>query len=803
VFGPALVILLAQALLFRQSPLAAPGLYFYGAVLGLLSALVALGMALIYRANRILNFAQSELGLAPTVFALCLMAYAGLPYLVALGIGLVGALVVGNLVQVAVIERFSRAPRLILTVATIGLAQLLTVASLAIPGLWGKTPLSQDAITPFAFSFELAPITFGSGHIMAIVVAPLVLGAVAAFLRFTNAGIAIRAAAERSERAALLGVPVQQLNGVVWSVAALLSFTGVFLRAGVVGLPFSSSDGFGSTSFGALLAALTALSLGRFTNLPAVAVSAVALGIAEQQLIYAYGRNPALVYPMYGLIILVALGVRRVSRSRVDTDSVASWQAADDIRPIPVELRRNPEVLVVKWGGLGLLAYVAWRVPTLPFMEPSRLLLASAVVVFAIVGISIILLTGWAGQVSLGQMGFVGVGAAVGPVVTREWHLDLSIALVAAGAAGAVVALVVGLPALRLRGLFLAVTTLAFATTAAYFLLNPTYFGWIPTGRIERPPLFAFIDLESPATMYEVCLASLVLVILAVTGLRRSRTGRALVALREHERGAQAFGINTTRAKLTGFALSGFCAAFAGCLFVHLTRSFAVGSFTAAESFGVFTATVVGGLGGQTGAILGAVFSRGGTWFLQGSWQLLPSALGVLLVLLILPGGFSGLLFQLRDLWLRSVARRFGIVVPSLLADVAVDERTVVTHAEEQVEVHDAVGDRPVSADATTGDPDVSGDAAVGDPYVSAQDVGLTLPPVRPEVAPPDRRPATGGRGWTRSTPQPDPDPAEPGSTNGTDEAAAGPPRPPLSSSPSPSSPPDGGRSTAATGRDQ
>src|SRR5690606_6198666 len=141
----------------------------------------------------------------------------------------------------------------------------------------------------------------------------------------------------------------------------------------------------------------------------------------------------------YGAIILIALSVRRVSRSRVDQDAVASWQAADEIRAIPAELRRNPEVLVAKWGGLGLLFYVAWRVPTLSFFEPSRLLLVSAVFVFAIVGISIIMLTGWAGQVSLGQMGFVGVGAAVGALATREWGLDLSIAMMIAGAVGAAV----------------------------------------------------------------------------------------------------------------------------------------------------------------------------------------------------------------------------------------------------------------------------------------------------------------------------------------------------------------------------
>jgi branched-chain amino acid transport system permease protein len=699
IVGPAVVILVGQALIFHRSPFEAPGLYLYGIVLGLLSALLALGMALVYRANRILNFAQAELGLLPAVFAFSLMAYAHFPFGVALVIGLVGSLIIGGIVQNVIIERFAQAPRLILTVATIGLAQLLTLLSMLIPGLWGQPALSQPPFDLLDVSFSLAPITFRSGHIMALLVAPIVLAVVSGFLRYSNAGIAIRAAAERGDRASLLGIPVARLNSTVWSVAALLSFTAVFLRGTVVGLPFSVSEGFSSTAFSTLLAALTALVLGRFTNLPAVALSAVALGIAEQQLVYSYGAMPALVYPMYGLIILGTLSLRRVGRSRVDQDSVASWQSVDEIRTIPRELRTNPEVLVAKWGGLALLAYVAWRVPTFSFMEPARMLLVSGVVVFAIIGISIIVLTGWAGQVTLGQMGFVGVGAAIGAVATREWSLDMSVAIVIAGVAASVVAVIVGLPALRVRGLFLGITTLAFATTAAYYLLNPTYFAWIPQGRIERPPLFEVIDLNPPANMYRVCLVSLVLVILAVTGLRRSRTGRALLALRENEKGAQAYGINTARAKLVGFALSGFCAGFAGCLYVHLTRSFAVSSFTASESFAVFTATVVGGLGGQTGAIIGAIFSRGGTWFLRGSWTLLPSAIGVLFVLWVLPGGFSGLLFRWRDRWLQSVARRFHVVVPSIMGDVDLDEDVVLSHAEQHVEavVADAPGFDPMA----------------------------------------------------------------------------------------------------------
>jgi branched-chain amino acid transport system permease protein len=718
VAGPAFVILvcqaLGQAIFYKQNPFSQPGLYLYGIILGLLGALVALGMALIYRANRILNFAQGELGLAPTVLAIDLIVYSGLPYLVSLFLGLAAAVLLGGLVEILIIRRFFKAPRLILTVATIGLSQLLTVGALAIQFIWGQDPISQTVVAPFDLSFEVNPITFRANHVIALIIAPLALAAIAIFLRYTNVGIAIRASAERADRAYLLGIPVKRLQTVVWAIAATLSFVGVFLKAGVVGLPFVSNQGFGTTSFSALLIALAALTLGRFSNLPAIATSAVALGILEQVVIWNNGDKPAMIYPIFGAVILVGLAVRKTSQSRTDHDTATSWQAADEIRPIPRELRRVPEVLAAKWGSLLLLAYLVYRLPTFEFMDSGMMLKASAVVVFAMVGVSIMLLTGWAGQVSLGQMGFVGVGAAVGALATRQWQLDLIVAIPLSGAVGAVVAVLVGLPALRVRGLFLAVTTLAFTITASNYLLNPDYpiARWIPTRHIDRPALFGRLDLNPQANMYYLCVVCLLITILAVSGLRRSRTGRVLLALRENERGAQSYGINLIRAKLMSFAISGFLAAAAGCLFVHVNQQFSVEQFGAGQSFQAFTSTVVGGLGAMTGAIMGAVFSRGGTWFLQGNWQLLPSAIGVLLVLLMFPSGLSGLFFRGRDRWLRSVATRNGILVPSLLADYEPVNDPIpdpIEHAEHAVEEHvdPAPHDPPRrAASATSSNPD-------------------------------------------------------------------------------------------------
>ena len=546
--------------------------------------------------------------------------------------------------------------------------------------------------------------------------------AVAVFLRYTNVGIAVRASAERADRASMLGVPVQRLQTVVWSIAALLSFLGLFLKAGIIGLPIVSFDSLAGVALTTLLAAIAALMLGKLTDLPAVAASAVALGVLEASIDWGQGRIPftgielpdskLLIDPMLGLVIIGALLFRKLGQSRAEQDDTSTWQSADEIRDVPRELRKVGEVRAVRIGGglviTGLLMSVPWI-----FDEPSNRFKASAVVIFAIIGVSLVVLTGWAGQVSLAQMSFAAVGGAVGAVATREWGLDLTLALLVAGVVGAAVAIVVGLPALRLRGFYLAVTTLAFALAATNFFLNRQFFGWVPNGRVERPMLFGRVDLTDDAAMYWFCLAVFGVVVLAVRGIRRSRTGRVLLAVRENERGAQAFGVSVTKAKLTAFATSGFIAAVAGALLVHNQFGFDEVLFAPSQSLAVFTSAVVGGLGSVLGAALGALYFQGGKWFLPNAqWQVLTTAAGVLLVLLFIPGGLGDLAYRLRDLWLRSVARRRAIVVPSLVADVKVDEHGVEHAAEHEEEVLGVAPAGPGGEAAGAGNGSVSAPAA-------------------------------------------------------------------------------------------
>jgi branched-chain amino acid transport system permease protein len=171
-----------------------------------------------------------------------------------------------------------------------------------------------------------------------------------------------------------------------------------------------------------------------------------------------------------------------------------------------------------------------------------------------------------------------------------------------------------------------------------------------------------------------------------VSGLRRTRTGRVLVAIRENERAVQAYGVNVMRTRLAAFALSGFLAALAGALFVHRESSFGADTYLPQRSLELFSMVVIGGLGSLPGALLGAAYVQGADHFLPVEWRFLASGTGLLLVLLIFPAGLGSALMELRDAALRWVARRRKLVVPSLLGDIRVEGNGAAPRVEPKVE---------------------------------------------------------------------------------------------------------------------
>jgi len=647
---------LAIQLVFFPMPL---GNWVRGGVLGLLNAMLAMGMALIYRANRVVNFAQAELGSVPTAFAAAFILFWGWPYLIGLGAGLVLALLLGVIVEAAIVRRFRSAPRLVLTVATLGISQLMVLLGILVPRWWGKNLASQRIKPPLDWKFTIGTFILNANDMIALVVAPLSMLAIAWFLSRSRLGLAVRASAERTDRAAMLGIPVARINTLVWALATALAFLALFLKSGITGVPLGYAVGLPT-----LLQALAALVIGRLERLPTIVAMAFVLGLLESGAQW-NSDSPLLAYPIMAGVMFVVLLVQRTSTSRRDNDATSSWRGAEEVRPLTAAVAAHPWIATIRWT---LLATAGMGIVLVPVVLPvDYVIKAAALISFAIIGMSLVVLSGWAGQLSLGQMGIVAIGAAVSATCTSRWHMDLTLVILIGGAAGGVAAFAVGIPALRLRGLYLAVTTFAFGLAVNTWLLNDRFFSWFPTKgrRFDRLPLFGRIDVSTPTRFYVYSLVVLALVYLAVRGIRRSRTGRVIVALRENERAAQSFSVAPARAKLTAFVISGVIAGIGGALYTHASQSFVVTSYDTGESFQVFTSAVIGGLGSLGGAFLGALYLRGTRWFITSQvWQLLSSGVGVLFVLLVLPAGLGGLWVKLRDVVVKLVLQRSPLEEP-------------------------------------------------------------------------------------------------------------------------------------------
>ena len=266
--------------------------------------------------------------------------------------------------------------------------------------------------------------------------------------------------------------------------------------------------------------------------------------------------------------------------------------------------------------------------------------LATAVVCYALAAISITVLSGYGGQISFGQWAFVGFGALFGAALVARYHVPFLAGLVLAPLGGAAVAVVVGLPALRIRGVFLGVTTLAFAVAANAYIFNWHFFqaaGYLPRTTV------AGVDLGNQRTYYYFCIAVLVVCMLGVRNLRRSVLGRELIAVRDNDRAAASYGIGLVRARLWSFAISGFLASLAGYLYLFNVGSVNADTFPPLTSLLLFSAVIIGGLGSQAGAVLGTVYFKGIQYFLPQWAQFFATSFGLLLILLFVPGGLASI----------------------------------------------------------------------------------------------------------------------------------------------------------------
>src|SRR3954451_9241477 len=510
-----------------------PFLFVNGLALGALYGIVGVALVLTYRTSRIINFAAAAVGAVPAIVAVLLSTAEGVNYLLTMPIAIVGGLLSGALTEIFVLRRFKDASRLIVTVVSIGIAQSFAALGFFIPVWFGERATGVPKVSPPWQGLQYhnsrgEPILTGN-QVFAFGMVLLLTFGLMLFLKRSRMGIALRASSENTDRAALLGVPVNRVNTIAWALAGLMSAMAIFAIAPLYGVPSDATLGYDTLLYG-----LAAAVVARMENLGLALLMGLGIGLLIDTSVANTGTNDiaqALMLP----VILVALLSQRRSRSRAVDANASSWQTIAVFRPIPLELRSLPEVQRMRTTMFLIVGAVAIGLPyvvTTPSMPGLQLL-----PITGIIAVSLVILTGWAGQISLGQYGLVGIAAAAAGGLVADHNIDFFAAMAIGIAAGAFTAVIVGLPAVRVQGLYLAVTTLAFGYAVQNYVLNSNY--WIGkhllpsntlAASIRRPMLYGKFDLENERAFYFLCLGFLVLALGAAASFRRQHSGRMLIA---------------------------------------------------------------------------------------------------------------------------------------------------------------------------------------------------------------------------------------------------------------------------------
>lgn len=642
-----------------------------GLITGLSYAALAAGFVLIYRSTGVLNFAHGEIGFFGLALFVMMIVNYGVSWWLAFFLAVIATAFIGMAIELMVVRRLFNSPRLVLLIATIGIGQILTLARVGwIPDITAGGPI------PTAFDVRWEPtdhISLAARELVVLLVVPVLIALLAIFMTRTRFGLAVRASADNADTARVYGTSPRRVSTIVWTIAAGFAAVTAILTAPFTILSAAAVDDGGNLLVEQLLLRVLVVSLlARMRSLPGVVWAGLAVGVAEK-LVRENVENGDIVNTwMFIAVLAIVLFVVKSERQE-------GWSLAPASRPIPERLRSvwwvrnlNAIGMVVLFIGLALVPVFV--------TTAGGISIWTRIVLFAMVALSLSILTGWAGQLSLGQFAFVGVGALSTvafsnghdiPVpfdlfdasITAPWGVTVLLSVTL----GVITALLIGLPALRVRGLFLAVTTLAFAVAASSWLFDQDFFtGGTSFPRPPSPPSFLGVDFgESRRSLYLLCLGALIGVSWIAAKVRGSGLGRTLIAVRDNEDMAAASTVSPARAKLSAFAISGGISALAGSLYVISQASLSPGTdFAPAQSLRVVVMAIIGGLGSVAGPILGSLWILGISEVtperLRNLQALLTSNIGLLVLLMYFPGGLLQLVHSGRDALLSFADRRYA-----------------------------------------------------------------------------------------------------------------------------------------------
>lgn len=560
---------------------------------------------------------------------------------------LYGALI-GLVIQQLVFKRLRRAPALARVVASVGLFLYFW----SVIGLdWPLTPnvrplLPKDNVTVLGRLVGVDRLLLGA--IVAVLAALLWLVS-----RHTRFGLATTAASENQKGAVLAGLNPDRLAAVNWMIATSLAGLAMIFSAQIVAL-----DALNNSLL--IVPALAAALLGNFKSFPIVAAAGFGIGMLQSELLNL--QTDVTWLPQIGLqqgvpflIILVAMAVRGDSLPTRGQLREGRYPAAPEPRRVlPVTL-----VLTALAAAIMLGAGSDWRAAVITSS------------IFALFALSMVVLTGFVGQISLASYAFAGF-AAFTMVKLSDAGLPFPLSPLLAAALTCLLGILVGLPAVKVRGLNLAIVTLGAAVAIQELLFKWDWFvGSIAATEVPEPSIGG-LDLTIRASGDDypraafglLCIVVLALAAVAVANLRRGTTGLQWLAVRANEQAAAAAGINVAAAKLSSFAISAFLAGLGGTLLAYQRLTLSADSFGVFNSLSLLALTYLAGIAALSGGITaGALAPVGVLAVAMGQDVGRPSPhqfaiSGLLLVVMavVYPDGFTG---AVRSLW-RRVTRSRG-----------------------------------------------------------------------------------------------------------------------------------------------
>lgn len=626
--------------------------YLEFAVLGLGLAAVYIGLAtgllLVYRATGIINFAQGAMAMwGAYVFATLvddglLVLPAGsvqlgdeMAILPALLIGLLNAVILGVLAHYLVFRPVRNAPVLAQVVVSIGL--MIGLQALAVIR-FGPNNVKVESLIPRG-EIELLGASLSVREMLMTFVMLILATGVWAYLRFTYSGAATRAVSENERGAILMGFDPDRLALVAMVLGALVSTTGVMLASTLTGLSPANYTVM-------VVPALAVFLVARLESIGLVCVGGIALGVFQSELSLIATRSWWPTWAKSGLdqvvpfivimIILFVLGRRMPARGSLKAVGLPDV-TVPRIRPIPT-------LLLV--GGTAFLLFA--------FNDTYRFALTSSLII-TLLALSYVLITGYLGQISLAQSAFAGAAGFALAKLTAYWNMPFPLAIVLCSLTAAVLGMAVALPAFRIRGVQLAIVTIAAALAIERFVFG-NYSLTPPSGNpISAPELFGLSfavregrDLARVEFSLMV-LAIVTLVILMFIRIARGDTGRAFLAVRANERAAASAGIDVRRTKLMGFGLSAFIAGVAGCLLGYSQGQLSAESFSVVVGLQILAMAYLGGITSFGGAViagmigpLGLVYTALHQWFDMGNYYVLISGFALILTAVLNPTGIAG-----------------------------------------------------------------------------------------------------------------------------------------------------------------